>query len=185
MNMDTNNWNIKYVIGNVVIAVVVVWWASLLVKLAGSPFETFYMILIAVIQGILLAVGWRYFIIKPQESEEKKRDCTEPVSAMLVDYKPKGFLSAIASTSSDARHYTKYAVYSFDWEGREMRVTADLPYTGVVRKNLPSEILVNPYNPDEIYEPQIERSRMAHYRFQGTAFIFWGFAIFFFLLGGE
>ena len=42
MNMDTNNWNIKYVIGNVVIAVVVVWWASLLVKLAGSPFETFY-----------------------------------------------------------------------------------------------------------------------------------------------
>ena len=184
MDMDTSNWNIKYIIGNVVIAVVVVWWASVLVKLANSPFETFHMIAIAVIQGILLAVGLRCFIIKPQKIEEKKRECTEPVSAMLVDYQPSGILSAIASTSSNT-NYTKYAVYSFYWKGYEMKATSDLPYTGVVRKNLPSEILVNPYNPNEIYEPQIERSRMAHYRFQGTAFIFWGFGIFLFLLGGE
>ena len=182
--MDTSNWNIKYIIGNVVIAVIAVWWASLLVKLAESPFQTFYMIAIAVIQGTLLAIGWRIFIIKPQKIEEKKRECTEPVSAVLVGYKPGGILSAIASTGTETG-YTKYAVYSFEWKGHEMTATADLPYTGVVRKNLPSEILVNPYNPNEIYEPPIERSRMAHYRFQGTAFIFWGFTIFLFLLGGE
>lgn len=183
--MDTSNWNIKYIIGNVVIAVVAAWWASVLVRFASNPFETFHMIVIAIIQGILLAIGWRFFIISPQKIEEKKRECTEPVSAMLVDYKPTGILSAIASTSSDSRNYTKYAVYSFYWNGNEMTAISDLPYTGVVRKNLPSEILVNPYNPNEIYEPQIERSRIAHYRFQGTAFIIWGFAIFFFLFGGE
>ena len=182
--MDTSNWNIKYTIGNVVIAVVVVWWASLLTGLANTPFEMFQMIAIAVIQGILLAVGWRYFIISPQKIEEKKRECTEPVSATLVGYQPAGITGAIASSHTDTK-YTKYAVYSFYWQGNEITATSDLPYTGVVRKNIPSEILVNPYNPHEIYEPQIERSRMAHYRFQGTAFIFLAICYFFFLIGDE
>ncbi len=182
--MDTRNWNIKYIIGNVVIAVVDVWWASVLVGFANGPLETFYMIVVAIIQGILCAVGLRYFMIKPQKIEEKKRYCTEPVSAVIVGYKPSGILSAIASSSSETQ-YTKYAVYSFYWKGYEMEATSDLPYTGVVRKNLPSEILVNPYNPNEIYEPQIERSRMAHYRFQGTMFIYVGLALFLLLFGDE
>ena len=182
--MNTGNLNIKYIIGNVFIAALVAWWASVLVQFANSSFGAFCMVGVAVFQGILLAIGWWYLMIKPEKIEEKKCVCTQPVSALLVGYKPIGILDNISSTSSDLKG-TKYAVYSFDWEGHEMTVTSDLPYTGAAVRNIPSEIMVNPYNPDEIYEPQIERSRMAHYRFVGSSFIFWGFASFFFFFGED
>lgn len=180
--MDTNNRNIIYIVGNVVIVMIAVWWATVLFKFAENTFEYFRMIFVAAAQGALLAVGWRYFIVKPQEVEEKKLVCTEPVSAVLVGYRPASVLGEISSASPEKS--SRYAIYVFEWDGNEMTVISDLVYRGSPVKNIPAEIMVNPYNPNEIFEPQVERSLLAHYRFLGTMFIFWGFASFFFFFGG-
>lgn len=177
--MDFSNMNVKYVVGNIVILIVAVWWASVLFKYTGNIAEYIQVTLIVCVQCALMMMGWRYFIIKPEELEKKKLVCTVPVSAMLINYVPANALSAMASSSGDNK-YTKYAVYEFEWEGHVMTATADLMYTGTVKKGIPSEILVNPKNPNEIYEPQIERSRQMRYRVNGTLYIIAGFASFFY-----
>ena len=178
--MDTSNWNMKYVSGNVVIAVVVILWAGVLLNLANTPLQSLHMILVSVIQGVFWAAGWRYFIIKPQQLEEKKEVCTELVSAVIVDYRPESRFGDLSSTDESVN--TKVAVYSFVWDGYEMTATSDLLYKGVVRRNFQTEIFVNPYNPNEIYEHKIERSRLAHYRFCGTMLMIAGFGSFFYTL---
>lgn len=182
--MNTGNVNTKFLIGNIVIVILVILWASIIIKFPNTVLGQIYAIFVAIIQGVIGSFGLRYFFIKPEVLEIKKLLCTEPVSAMLVGFQPTSIIGAIASYD-DEKTSTNYAVYVFEWDGEEKRVTSDLPYRGVFRKNLPSDILVNPKNPDEIYEPQIERSRLAHYRFMGTMLVFWAFASFFFLFGGE
>ena len=182
--MNAGYINTKYLIGDIIIVVLVIFWASILVQFPSTVLGQIYVIFVSIIQGIIGSFGLRYFFIKPEELEIKKLLCTVPVEAMLVGFKPVGLSGTIASYDNE-RNSSNYAIYVFEWDGEEKKVTSDLPYRGAYRKNLPSEILVNPKNPDEIDEPQIERSRLAHYRFLGTMLVFWAFASFFFLFGGE
>lgn len=176
--MDTGNWNKKYIIGNIVIIIIVIWWASVLFQYTTTPIEYFQFSLVIIAQLVLMVIGWRHFTVMPEQLKLKKLVCTEPVSAVLINYVPANTLSAIAASSGDNR-YTKFAVYEFEWQGYTMTATADLQYTGTVKRGIPSEILVNPNNPNEIYEPQIERSRLTRYRVNGTLFLIAGIFAFF------
>lgn len=175
--------NTKYFIGNAIIAVFMIWWVSVASKFVSTPMEILQMITVATVQTALFAVGLRYFIISPEKIDERKLVCTQPVSAVLVDYAYRGILSYIANTHSE-QGATKYAMYTFEWNGEVMTAVSDFQYCGVLKRGVPSEILVNPKNPNEIFEPQVERSLRAKYRFKGTMCMWVGLVGGLYIFGG-
>ncbi len=182
--MNTGDWNKKYIIGNIVIGALVIYWLFFVLRFAGTVIETLQMVVVSIVQAALFAAGWRYFIISPEKIDERKLVCTEPVSAVLVDYAYRSVLSSILSVQSE-QVATKYAMYTFEWDGSVMTVVSDFQYCGVVKRGLPSEILVNPKNPNEIFEPQVERSLRAKYRFKGTICMWFGLISVLYMFGGD
>lgn len=173
IKLNSDNINLKYLIGNVIVVILAVIWAVYLMNRVDTVWLKFGIILDTIFQASLCFIGLRYFFVKPEQLKIKKLLCTEPVDAVLLTYKSAGILGDIIAPNTEINFF-KNAVYVFEWDGCEIKAAADLPYVGKDRRGVHSEILVNPKNPGDIYEPEIELKRINHYRFFGTMLILMG-----------
>ncbi len=125
--------------------------------------------IIWIIDAIFFGFGLWCFLGYPKQFKLKKPKITEKVSAILSEVK-----EIVHSDNARGDWRTYFATYEFKFRGKIYKVQSKEEYDEKPTKGKDTELLIDPDQPEEIFEVEREKSRIKFMKIVGASFILFG-----------
>ena len=106
-------------------------------------------------------------VIYPRRLKAKRKTCSRKVTAVISD-------CIVNDDKSSDNNKLYYATYSYEFDGIPYRISSKSEYGRKPKKNTEATLMVNPDNPAEIYEVELEKRRIGYARRLGILFFISG-----------
>lgn len=115
--------------------------------------------------------GWHIFVLGEQAAKSRRNNCTQTVDAKIINFKE------VVSSNENGTSTAYYAIYEFSFNGNKYQAASKDAYNRERYEKIRCRLMINPNDPNEIYELENEIEDLKFSRKLGLKLLLIGFGL--------